>query len=218
MTEGQMIISDQVLIAAMTGIFSIIQMIFTGVMAYFMAKLNQKTSAVAVIAEETRGYTNSGLGVQLDISAALFRERADRTKEPGDIHQAEMAEQRADAHRAEKLRQEQVASIALARQAGAVAVPGALPTSSLKDMLLPTKNPVVASVAIPAPLTVNELASAEAEVARLRESRKQTAEAKAQTAESKVQTEEALKQTELKKEVQAQLVSIAKDVKEVKSD
>jgi len=108
-------------------IFSLVGTIFTGVMVYFMSKINKKQEDAAVkveqvksvlettqlsgtkkmdilvkVANDTHTLVNSNMGVQLKISAVALRRVANLTKEPDDIAAADLAEKALSSHEAKQ--------------------------------------------------------------------------------------------------------------------
>lgn len=90
--------SDSVVLGIATGVISLLGTVFTGYMAYALAKLNKKTQEqdknikeVIRTGDAVHTLVNSAMTQQLKIAAVALKRVADLTKDEGDIKASEIA-------------------------------------------------------------------------------------------------------------------------------
>lgn len=73
------------------GLFMLAGTVFSGAVAYNIARLNQRTLEMGKVAEATHALVNSNFGVQLKVNEVLARRVADLTRDPDDMAAAALA-------------------------------------------------------------------------------------------------------------------------------
>lgn len=78
-------------IALIRDALPVLTTIFTAIMAYLMARLNQKAKQAENIGKATHALVNSSMGTQLELNAIVTAELAARTGDPAHMNTAKLA-------------------------------------------------------------------------------------------------------------------------------